>query len=292
MTQIQISFDGKTVTCYCHGMNLAKEIIELFRLSKKETRVLKSLTEGQSYTVADIVRAAKLPRMTIYPLLDVLKKRKMIDFSRRGKRRYWFLVPADEFIKTISHSGSEIGAYKKIALSTHEDTGFTVFKGKETLLNLWKEFAEQHAGERIRAIQPTRSLLSAIKNYSPGEFVPINNSIKENKIVFETLVREDTFPSYMSFYKNNIRVQREILESFIGRSADAVFASNNYLNNNSDLLIVRDSALLMNWEKHVAIQIKNKEMVSLLLELFELARGYGKKVNQNEYLQEMLKRIQ
>ncbi len=272
-------------------MKLNLKTIELLQLSRKEVSILENLDENGNYTVADISRISRLPRMTLYPLLQILRKRGLLDYKRQGKRRYWFSTSPEALGQTLTKLGYDISQNKKLSVSVEDHTGFTLINGKEELFNVWRELAEDNPGERIRAIQPTKSLLSALQNYKPGEFVPINNAIKENKIVVESLIREDTFPSYIATHKNNPKVQKEILESFIGRSADAVFTSNKYLNNDSDLMITKDSALLINWQNQVGVKIENKDMVMFLYELFELARGYGKKVDQNEYLRELLSKI-
>jgi DNA-binding transcriptional ArsR family regulator len=268
-------------------MKFKTDAVKMLQLSRKETVILGVLSNGSLRTVAEISRNAKLPRMTLYSILATLKERGLIDYVRKGKRKYWSAISSEQFGQKLSMLGYEVAGNKKMRLAVQDHTGFTIIHGKEALFNVWKELTETNPGKRIRAIQPTKSLLSAIKSYSPGEFVPINEMIKKNKIIMESLVREDVFPAYINFYKGMPNIQKEILESFIGRSTDTVFTSNEYLNNNSDLLITHDAAVLMNWQYQVAIKIENKEMVSLLNELFQLARGYGKKIDQNEYLRRL-----
>ncbi|MEN9605046.1 MAG: Sugar-specific transcriptional regulator TrmB, partial [Candidatus Parcubacteria bacterium] len=73
---------------------LSKEFIDILNLSRLETTILKSLTKSPQLIIADIVRATRIPRMTLYPVLNILKKRGLIDFVREGRRRYWSIESA------------------------------------------------------------------------------------------------------------------------------------------------------------------------------------------------------
>jgi hypothetical protein len=165
----------------------------------------------------------------------------------------------------------------------NSQSGFTFIYGKKTMLKVWESMAEKNIG-RFYAIQSTRSLLNTINLFKPGEFIPINNAIKKNKIIVESIAREDALPTYLNTYKDDPKIQRGIIDSFRGRMTDTTLVKNDYLNNNAELLLTSKSAFLMNWEQEVGIEIKNKDMIDFLKELFDLAKGYGKKIDFNEYL--------
>jgi sugar-specific transcriptional regulator TrmB len=58
-------------------MTLNKDQIRLLGLSHKEILVLKALAKGP-FLISQIVKQSHLPRMTIYPILQSLIRRKLI----------------------------------------------------------------------------------------------------------------------------------------------------------------------------------------------------------------------
>jgi hypothetical protein len=80
-----------------------------------------------------------------------------------------------------------------------------------------------------------------------------------------------------------------MLESFLGRGTDMTFMPNQYFKDaESELIILPNVAYLSDWKNEVSIEIRNPAMLLFLKELYDLAKGYGRKVNQEEYIKDLI----
>lgn len=255
---------------------ITDEISKLLGLSPAEKKILEVI-RGRPSNMSELSRLIKIPRTTLYTAINTLKSRELISMRKKGKA------------VIVSPTRSEL--LENLHLVHSADQKFTFLYGKEAMLKVWEHLASSPARSRISCIQPTKSMISLVGNSKPGEFIPTNELIKENQIIVEAIMREDVFTNYMNLHKDDPKLQKQIIESFIGRMNDTTFVDNRFLNNNSDLLIGIDGAYLMNWQSEVGIKIQDKDMIALLKELFDLARGYGKKIDLNDYMKEQLRMV-
>lgn len=266
-----------------------KSLKTLLGFTEVESDIWDNLS--QPMCVSDLARITQIPRTTLYTSLDSLKLRGFIKIKKEGRVSTISPLSATDIQKRISQEFSQISESGEYSVKLNEDSGFTIIHGMEKLVEVWNVIVDKYPKQRICAFQPTKSLLTLVKKHKEGYFIPVNEKIKRNGVIFETVTREDGIPAYLDLYKGNPEVQREILKSLIGRSTDSVFVKNDYLNTNSDLVITPRSAYLLNWESEIGIEINNKDMIDLLKELFTLARGYGRKVDLTKYLTGILERI-
>jgi DNA-binding transcriptional ArsR family regulator len=273
---------------------LDSKVISLLHLTRQENKILKALENGD-YNISDLAVLTRFPRTTLYTALSSLKKRGLITRSTKGKSVLISLVPSPEISKLFAESATAFSPEGNVRVAnkskTGKTSGFTLIYGKKAMFKVWQSLADINSKERFYAIQPTRSLINTVKLFKPGEFVPINNAIKKNKVIVDAIMKEDGFPTYMDLHKGQPDVQKKIIKSFLGRSADMSVVKNEYLNNNAELLIAPSSAFIMNWENEVGIKIENRDMIDLLRELYLLAKGYGKKIDFNEYMREWEKKV-
>lgn len=272
-------------------MLLTPNLIKTLDLSPKDIRILNTLDSGSTFLISDISKYSKIPRMTLYPILDNLKDRNLIDYKRSGKRKYWYLESHNKIASKLSHISSTIGS-EKIEVKK-EDSGFIIHRNIKSIYSIFEEVANLSQGERVKAIQPTKSVMSVMNNLKwQEEIKPINEAIVKKGIVVEGLIQDNYYTAlYNRAYKDSPEKAKEWIESFVGRATDITFIDKRYLDTDSEFLMFRNKAFIINWRDEVAIEIKNKDMFNFLSELFDLARGYGKKVNQNEYLKGLLKNI-
>jgi predicted transcriptional regulator len=267
-------------------------LVKVLNLSAKETSVLNLLEIKTNQTIADISKETKISRMTIYPILNSLKERNLIDYHRKGARKFWNLESKDklgEMFSNISHLFIPSGKTKVVSGAS----GFTIIKGLDNLQEIWKNTTKLFKGSRILGIQSTASIKDVLTKTSFKEtWEPVNKAIIDKGLIVEGLIREDYYTStYLDLYKDDKEKQKTFLKSFIGRATDMVFVKNDFLNSSTDLMIFDNTAFLVNWKDEVAVEIKNQDMLEFLKEMFHLARGYGKKVDQNEYLKKLLAEI-
>lgn len=259
--------------------------------SRHEMKIWQALEKG-SWNVSELAGLTRFPRTTLYTAINSLRRRGLITSRRKGKSVVISPIPRQAISDILTESALAFNDAGNIRISSKNtnDSGFTLIYGKKAMLKVWENLAKKGI-KRIFAIQPSQSLVHTISRFAPEEFVRINNAIKKNNIIVDAIIREDNLPTYMNFHKGNLVAQKNILKSFLGRMADTTIVKNDFLNNNADLILSSKSAFLMNWENEIGIEINNIDMIELLSELFTLAKGYGKKIDFNQYIREYLERL-
>lgn len=272
-------------------MKIHKGLTNILRLSDKEQDILNTLSKQKSLLISDISKNTNIPRMTLYPFLTKLKERGLINYRRLGKRKFWYIESSEKIANTLTNLASFFTS-EKVTIKK-EESGFTIHRNLKSIYSVFEEVSQLHKGERVKVIQPTNSALNAIRNLKVQEEIgPINQAIIDNGIIVEGLLQENYYTAlYKKVHKENPQKAKEYIEGFIGRSADMVFIPKEYLNIDSEFLMFQDKAFIINWKDKVAIEIQNKDMINFFGELFDLARGYGKKIDQNQYLKNMMTKI-
>lgn len=269
-------------------------IKDLLALTPIENKVLFAI-EKTPLNMSGLAVSTKIPRTTLYTAIDSLKKRGLISTRKIGKAVVISPTPKETIRDMLAEASSVYDADGNTKIiKKHDDgkrSGFTVVSGKKAMLKVWEGLAQRDT-KRFYAIQPTRSMVHTIERFKPGEFIPINNAIKKNRIIVDAILKEDSFPTYMEMHKREPNIQRDIVKSFIGRMAETTLIRNEYLNNNAEIYITSRSAFLMNWEQEIGIKIENKDMIDLLTEMFQLAKSHGKKIDLNEYMRGWLEKIE
>lgn len=267
---------------------ISKEVLDTLALTSNETKLYEFLKKQPGSDVADMSRGTHIPRMSVYLSLTSLKKRGLIDYSRKGKRRYWQTVDDKTFVARVIDIARSLTDTHEIRVDI-KDTGFAILHGIEALHKVWKNLEDLPRNTRVQAIQPTASIKHALEKLDWQEKIkPLQENILKKSIIIDGVLPEDYYTYMMKYYEKDPKLQKQMLESFIGRSTDMTFVSEKYFKNaESELIILPDVAYLVDWKNEVAVEIRNSIMLTFLRELYELAKGYGKKVNQNIYLKEL-----
>jgi len=271
---------------------LSEELSALLRLDEHEASILKCLEDGP-INISDLARGTKFPRTTLYTEINYLKKRGLIQSKKYKGAVILTLVPKGEIKEKLMREARLLSGIRKNSGKSFPSVGFAGFTeihGKEAMFDIWKMVSKQK-NSRLHVIQTTRSMISTLRGFKSGQFVPINKAIKRNNILVDGIIREDYFPTYLSLYKKDKRIQKNILQSFIGRMQALTLVRNEYLNTDTESYIIKGKAYLMNWEDEVGIIIENKNMVAFLEELFELVKGYGNKTDFSSYIKEWLTKV-
>jgi sugar-specific transcriptional regulator TrmB len=75
-------------------------IVDFLGLSRKEVRLLQFHKTNPHSQIADMAKNSGIPRMTIYSSLNSLKKRGLVHYEVKGKRKLWHIV-SQKMLKEI-----------------------------------------------------------------------------------------------------------------------------------------------------------------------------------------------
>lgn len=277
-------------------MVLTNEQYQLLGLNKKDRTLIEGLTD-QSLSFTVLARKVKIPRTSLYTRIKHLLKRGLITEVRVGKRKQYVLVSREVlqgyFEELADHfSMIEKKKSKSFILHGRVSSEYLVYRGIENLVALYKRFGDLDKYSRIYTLQPNISAYSVMKAFPYDELVKINQRIKDRKIIVEAVLQEN----FIDFYKNKLRQEnkpiKDIFEAYGGRMADTHYISQKYINFDSELMMTKDFAVIANWQEHVAVEIRDKETVGILLELFGFIKSQSSKVDQNPVVKKIIEAVQ
>ncbi len=158
---------------------------------------------------------------------------------------------------------------------------FFLHQGKQALSKIYYQLGDCKK-ERVLFIQPNASLASSLKAFTQDDLVEINTRIKKSSVIMETILQENVIPHWAEAIKKKGWSVEKVLRAVEGRAADTTYVPKEFLNFNSEIIVMPKVAYIVNWDRLVAIEIHNQETLGLLREIFAFAKHFGHKVNLNE----------
>lgn len=294
-----------------------KQVASLLRLNKTEQHVFNTLhkthysvdrfnidkTEKPGKRVAELVKELRLPRMTCHDALMSLKERGLTLEKRIGKEKYYSIIDSDKIVDTVrSLFAVEKTIPKTLAVGSNPEQPessqiikgeISIFTGLDNCHAVWRKIADLEKGDRLISIQPNSSLQATMDKLGIKSLYPSNDALNSKGIISEFLVHTTCYEVVYNLIKREAGhdfAMREF-DKFVDRTAEISLIDTKYLTQPTELFFMHNSAYLVNWKDEVAIEIQNKVMRDFLFELYELAKGYGKKINQSAYAREFIAKI-
>jgi len=261
-----------------------KKLSHMLGFSKLESKIFNYLPEYPQ-SISNIGKELRLPRTSVYGPVESLRKRGFVEVEKIG-RRLFYKKTSHEFLinnlKLILNKGDASEVSKNFV---HPE--FFLHTGKEDLIRLYNQYGELR-GQRLMGIQSNRSADAVLNAYPFEKLLEVNKNIKKNGVIIEGLLQE----GFVDFYKSTLKKRglsvKKAFESFGGRAADTTYVPKEFLNSDSEIMILPKAACIFNWTRLVAIEIRNKETVGLFRDLFALAKYFGRKVDQNKMVLEQM----
>ena len=272
---------------------IKQELVNFMGLSKREIKVFEFLRKQPNSQVATIVREIKIPRMSLYLTLKSLKRRGVADYIHKGKRKFWFAIPNSQLTEYVVNAAQSLEDAGEIRFSLAE-SGFAIHYGIKGVYKVWSELQKLDPRARVHGIQPTSAMKYALAKLDWQEKIaPLQENILKKSIIIDGVLPDDYYSSLIDFYAHDKKLQKNMLKSFLGRSTDMTFVSSGYFKDaESELIILPNVAFLTDWKNEISIEIRNHSMLKFLVELYELTKGYGKKVNQEDYIKKLIEQIE
>lgn len=268
-------------------MKISKETALILGLSEAELSIIDSLeskdSKERNASIVNISKETGIPRTSLYYMLPKLERRGFIEVKRNNKKIFW-RKSSDEDFKNKYVRTIESVIEKKIspASPTADDHSIQVLRGTDQLLTVFDEIAGLHNRSRAYGIQPDASLIQVVKNVPTAKAIKFCDDIKEKGIIIEGIVHEKSVDSIKNTVTDK-RTARELLKSFGGRSADTVKMPENFLSNTKAESYLYDNKVsLLNWEKGLAVIIKDKDIYQLVKEMFNSTKYLMERYDQNE----------
>lgn len=254
---------------------------DILKLHSRERKLVKTLLKAESpMSISDLARITRLPRTSIYTQIDNLAKRGVI-MRRKHGREVLFRIADEESTQPFFDI---LGRQEKDAPLSRlgKFSGVTVCEGVAAMLKNVNRYLVEHPAERVFAIQTAEAWSSWIAKLGQNQISDLNRAIRENKIVFETIVPENFI---QDLYKKH---GAELLQSYFGRATRVYVVPAPFFHFQSDVLMTNQRAFLMDWSRELGIIIENKAILDLLRSVFQFLQSYSKVVDIHKEIRVIL----
>ncbi len=256
---------------------------DLLLLSKNEGSILSLFNLNDKHTPLTLAKLCPIPRPTVYLVLESLKKRGLVYSLKHGKKKYWYKTNEDvldeQLFKIKRKVNRQVNDYQKMIIS--EDTDLTIYRGQETIANLFKNLINKHGGNRLIGIQGDHVGEAWSKTFDIKEVDRINQLIIEKNMLTEIIASKKCFEDQLEIFGQSW------VDNFIGRAAQVHFLDSKYLNYESQIFIFGHKIYLVSMREALFIEIKNKQIAKLIISLIKFVEDNTPNVDINKVLRDM-----
>jgi len=257
---------------------------DLLLLSKNEALLLSLFNADSKHTPVTLSKICSIPRPTIYLVLERLKKRGLIYSIKHSGRKYWHktsLSILDEQLSIVKNKVAKKNFnYQRLKIS--KGTDLTIYRGRETIHDLFKSLIDNHNGNRMLGIFGDLSANAWDETFSPEDINSINQRIIQKDMITEVIT------SKMHLQKEIELFGQGWVDNFVGRAAQTHFLDSKYLDYESQLFIFGHKVYLVSMSESLFIEIKNKQIAKLLISLIKFVEEHTPTVDINKLLREMI----
>lgn len=275
-------------------MNWSSKSLIILNLSQVEAVILNTCSISQN--VQDIARLTSLSRTGINHALKGLISKGFIQYSFQGKRKAYQAIGLHELSLKLKAVLGQIDMADKnkkgtrVILSPQDE--FVIHVGADEIIPAFKKIALETQNDRVKAIQHHRSFNDQVETATPKQIKEFNQAIIKNKIIVDGMLNESAYKSYFDEIKNSsLEKNREVISSLEGRMSDYSVFPDDRFNVDSEIWIFKTTTLIINWKDKVAIEIINKDMTSLLREMFEYVKQSSKKIDHNGMMRSLMENL-
>ncbi len=233
-------------------------------LSEKEQAVLDCITQPTSLAQAAV--QTELPRSTAEYILKKLVGLKLIQQIPHGKRFLYQSFP------NIIPCGP-----------------FTLYKGCSAIQVLWDEINSHPKESRLLAIQPKQSIRQAIHKNGKLATVAISQKLTDQRFIIDAILHEGIFDDVASEI-SDIHEAKKVAKVFTGRPEDIVKVDRDFLNEKSEMYIIGEMLIFVDWFKEVGIKIIDKNIQNFMKSMYHAVKVYGTKYHQGAELEKTIDR--
>ncbi len=256
---------------------------KILGLSKREQKIYSGINNAP-LTVAEIAREVSLPRMTVhYALIRLLERGVIERIKREGYFLYRRVSQEKLFMETLPQREMPAGS---VTIPITKETGTIIHRGLKNIYTFYEKICRENANKRVRCIQTLVSTKCMIKAYSQKELDCLNEIIGKNKIICDVILEEDFFDPIFEKYgaKNFLKS----LQVFLGRISITYMLPKNFISFRNDMLLFKNIAVFIDWEKEIVIELHNKEIYNMCSDLFETFKTHARRVEYRDVVQKYL----
>ncbi len=142
--------------------------------------------------------------------------------------------------------------------------------------------------ERIKAIQGIKSWAKLLEKLPASQLIRFNKLVIDNNLIIEGIIQASSYRIYGEMLRKEPAKLKETAESLVGRMADYVYVPDNFFDVTAEIWLFKSTALIINWDKEVAVEMTNPDIMFFLRDMFEFVKAGGTKIDHNEAMRQLL----
>lgn len=272
-------------------MNWSNKSLSFLGLDDSEVKILNALDMGRN--PQEVAKLVGIPRTTVAFAIQKLIKKDLVLPVRYGKRFRYIALTEEQLSSRIQQMLGEMKSTarerKGVQVRLSKESQFTIHVGIQEVIPAYSRIAAMNKDMRIKAIQGYKSWSALLAKLSADELIRFNQSIKENGIIVDGIIGENSYSEYDKYLKAHPEKSvKETAESLAGRMADYTVVPKEFFDVYSEIWIFNTTVMIINWNEEVAIEITNQEIMSFLRDMFEFVKAGGTKVNHEEAMRKLI----
>lgn len=254
---------------------------DLFDFTNVEEKVLLALLEHGLIAVSKLGRVADLPRTTVYSALLRIKDRGFVRRVTKGHSKKWKIVRSSK-LKELMGGGFRGFDRESIHATQNEiiggidakEIGIAVYRGKRQIQKAYENMLDLGKAGRVIAVQGNKSADIVLKRLGKQYLLDFHKKFKKAHIIMVAINGEHV----LNVLKNLSKTE---LMSHLDRMLIGTVLPDKYMDYGLDMLIFRDTVLIIDTEKELVVFIKNQPIVDMLRSFCMFFQDNGRHVNFN-----------
>lgn len=236
---------------------------QVLDLTERELLVLKLLERIGSVSMSELANILRLPRTSLYWPLSELKRRGLVGYELKGKRKQWFSrMHAQPFQK-------KLGSLESIAGDVR------VIEGINEVKKFYQTILDLPAGERVLILEGNKAVRTITQKAGVEFMRAWHMRAHKQRIIFESILGEQIYQDLTDrLLRPEVIKSLAQWELWIG-----YIVPDEWIEGDTALLLFKNTAVLVDWESERALVVTTPEMVAQFRRFCEAFKVAGRKVN-------------
>ncbi len=249
--------------------SLTKSQKTLLGITEKESIFLDVLIKSGSQNTSSLSMKVKIPRITVRRILMGLHERGLVTRRKKSREIEWKSIDEKKLREKIGEAFGLSPRTNMEPIGLSDMGSLIIYRGEKEMHESNAKLLGMHPGERVLSIEPN-GIWRHFARVPLAQWSELNILIKKKQIIFETIL-EEGFETV---------IQKEagaaIEHSFLDIPSDIRVVPARVLDSSTEVLILRDQILFMDWEHQVAIEIKNPSTTRVIKAIFRMLQQSGR----------------
>lgn len=274
-------------------MNWSDKTLKILGLSKTEKKVLATITTP--LIVRDISGKSGVSRTGVNYCLKKLILGGYVKVQLHNRKKKYVAIDSSELATTLEECSqnlrNSLNLKKGIKVKAADKGEFNIYLGIEEIIPAYEKIALENRDTRVRAIQHHKSWKELVKKMPSQRLVKFNKAIIDNHIIIDGVLNEGAYSDYKREILSDPKLNKSLVESLGERMADYTIFPDKYFDYDAEIWIFKNTTLIINWKHEIATEIHNSDITKFIIDMFDLMKNEGRKINHNQLIRELSKNI-